>query len=375
MKFLPIWMQAMANDVFLNKKRKKMLTSYFSIQSPVSGEAIRLRLSNLNGDNLYQIVGITLKVNEHMHDVTVKSSKSFTLLTQNKTYSDPLKISVKKNEQIEVRICFIGSIADANRIESGSRLIKGNHLYDNTKGKAPNWLSRKLNVYQPIPIIDRIEVQTDENPEMIVAFGDSITALSQWTKPLGERLQTQYQGAYILLNAGISGNCLLYEKPSKLGGFFGEKGIDRFERDVLDIPNLKTVIIGLGVNDVSYYTDKTKDVINLENYQTGICTLVEKLHHQGTRAVMQTITPRLGVSKVMGKYNYEMEKQRLVFNQWIRNASIFDAIFDAEKVVSYHSQTGIRIKEDLHVGDHLHPNERGGKQLANAYELNTLIGD
>ena len=40
--------------------------------------------------------------------------------------------------------------------------------------------------------------------------------------------------------------------------------MDRFERDVLAFENLDTVILALGVNDVAYFTDDTKDYLNYD---------------------------------------------------------------------------------------------------------------
>lgn len=72
--------------------------------------------------------------------------------------------------------------------------------------------------------------------------------MNRWVKPLRARLYQKYGGKYALMNAGISGNCLLYQRPGILGRSFGEKGVDRFDRDMLSFENLSTVILALGVN-------------------------------------------------------------------------------------------------------------------------------
>ena len=235
-------------------------------------------------------------------------------------------------------------------------------------------LAKILGAYNAVPTIERIDIFSERETKSIVAFGDSITALSQWTKPLAKRLEQAYGDEYILLNSGISGNCLLYKVDGIFGPVFGDVGTKRFERDVLDIPNLHAVILGLGVNDVSYYTDKTKDRINLEAYQREITAITDEFHKRGIRVIMQTISPRLGVARTMGKYNRPMEEQRLLFNEWIRTADIFDYVFDAEKVVREERVDGYYYGEGLHQGDHLHPNAAGGQRLADAYDLKKLTG-
>ena len=67
--------------------------------------------------------------------------------------------------------------------------------------------------------------------------------MSRWTKPLAARLAAAYPGEFALLNAGITGNCLLYEPGGVLGPVFGEMGTTRFQRDVLETPGLDTVIL------------------------------------------------------------------------------------------------------------------------------------
>ena len=220
----------------------------------------------------------------------------------------------------------------------------------------------------------KVEVLTEEPAKAIVAFGDSITALSRWTKPLAKRLAEVWPGEYTLLNSGISGNCLLYEPEGVFGPVFGKKGTVRFEHDVLEIPNLNAVIYGLGVNDVSYLNEKTAGQINLPAYQKAIIDMVDELRRRGVRVCMQTITPRLGVARTMGKYDRNMEALRLSLNDWIRSAGIFDYVFDAEAVVREERRDGFYYAEGLHQGDHLHPNARGGQKLADAFDLGKLTG-
>ena len=75
-----------------------------------------------------------------------------------------------------------------------------------------------------------------------------------------------------------------------------------------------------------------------------------------------------------GKENSVNYNRRLLFNEWIRTADIFDYVFDAEKVVREERADGYYYGEGLHQGDHLHPNAAGGQRLADAYDLKKLTG-
>ena len=87
------------------------------------------------------------------------------------------------------------------------------------------------------------------------------------------------------MNAGISGNCLLYDIPGLMGASYGEKGVSRFERDVLRFSGLCGVILALGVNDVAYYSQKTGAVISLEQYASAVTDIVDRLHKAGVGGV------------------------------------------------------------------------------------------
>lgn len=143
---------------------------------------------------------------------------------------------------------------------------------------------------------------------------------------------------------------------------------------MFEVPNLHTVIFGLGVNDVSYLTPETADHISAKAFQEAVTNIVDQLHERGVRVAMQTITPRLGVALTMGRYYPAMEEQRLLFNDWLRSADIFDYLFDAEAVVREERADGYYYREGLHQGDHLHPNEAGGKLLADSFDLAKLTG-
>lgn len=46
----------------------------------------------------------------------------------------------------------------------------------------------QYNLYDAVVSLDRVEVQSEESSKVIVAFGDSITAMNRWVKPLNKRL-------------------------------------------------------------------------------------------------------------------------------------------------------------------------------------------
>ena len=374
-QWVRVWHQAMTRAFADGKVSGHNKTVAFAIEAPVAGTQVRLCLSNRLGEKPVRIVAINLLVGERVLLVKLDGRRSFSIPAGSTCTTDVCEVRVTRGERLELRMFYLDNMLDCNMIEDGATLLKGSHVAD--AGPLPlrkPLLARLLGVANPLPAIEAVEVLTDEPAKAIVAFGDSITAMSKWTKPLARRLAEAYPGEYVLLNSGISGNCLLHEVDGAMGQVFGKPGVERFAHDVLDVPNLHTVIFGLGVNDVSYLSEKTAEQINLEAYQQAVTMIVGQLHERGVRVAMQTITPRLGVARTMGKYTPPMEELRLELNEWIRSADIFDYVFDAEAVVRDQHEDGWYFREGIHMGDHLHPNDEGGQLLADAWDLRRLVG-
>ena len=377
----PIWHQAITRSFLDGKAFGWGKTIVFSVHTPVDGMKIRFRFSNRLGSEPYEIGQMAVLSEGKSYPVTLEGKTAFSIPTGGCTFSDEIPVPVLADSDLEIRMYYTSRIIDSNMIEAGASLLPGNQVEASSLRFGKPILARLMGVYNAIPGLDLVEVfSEEETTRSIVAFGDSITALSKWTKPLSERLENAFGGAYVLLNSGISGNCLLYEPEGLFGPVFGEMGTKRFARDVLEIPNLYAVIFGLGVNDVSYYTEQTKDVICLENYRKAVEEMAKALHERGVRVIMQTISPRLGVAPTMGKYTRAMEEQRLLFNEWIRSeaekpSGLFDYCFDAEAVVREEHPDGYYYGKGLHMGDRLHPNARGGRMLAEAFDLGALTGE
>ena len=370
-----IWHQAMTRSFLNGKAFGWNKTVVFPFPAPASGTQLRLRFSNRFGTAPYEIGAVRIFAAGKSCPVTLSGQKRFSIPTGGVTYSDPCELSVQRGEAVELRLHYTNAVHDSNMIEEYTNLLPGNQTEKHADEPLRRpLLAKLLGAYNAIPAVEAVELLTAEPVKAIVAFGDSITAMSRWTKPLAARLAQAYPGEYALLNSGISGNCLLYEPEGMFGPVFGEMVTKRFSRDVLELPGLDTVILALGVNDVAYLNEQTAGQISAEAFSRAVNAMTDTLHQRGVRVVMQTITPRLGVSITMGRYRPEMETLRLQLNAWIRSAGVFDYLFDAEAVVRDARPDGIYYAENLHQGDRLHPNAEGGRLRAEAYDLRKLTG-
>lgn len=376
LEWVPVWHQAITPMCFAGKPFKKDVTLCFRTKAYISGEQIRLRFQNTFGKTDYLFGAVTISLHGEIYDVTVGGAKSFSVPMGKSLYSDRIICDVKELDELEIRLYYLNYIIDFNMTEEYATMMDGDttHQLGTAPMKKPPFL-KLTNSYNAVVSLDSVEVLSENAAKMIIAFGDSITAMNRWCKPLSERLYKEFGSEYQLLNAGISGNCLLYEKGGIIGKTLGRKGIDRFDVDAMSIEHLHSVIIGLGVNDVSYYNEKTKETINFEQYKRAITELTEKSHAHNVRVTMQTITPRLGCSFLVGKFTDQMEQLRLQINDWIRTCNLFDYVFDADEVVREKYKDGFRFAKHYQQGDFLHPNALGGKVLADAYDLAKLTGE
>lgn len=209
-------------------------------------------------------------------------------------------------------------------------------------------------------VISGLEVMAPESYGAIAILGDSITdgrgsttnGQNRWPDQLSERLQSNSSYQHIaVLNQGIGGGCLTTT-------CLGPKGVDRFERDILNQPGVRWVIVFIGTNDIGGNGSDAVASNIISHYQT----LVSQAKARGLKIYGATLTPTAGSNYAGG------ENARTKVNNWIRSSEQFDGVIDMENAVSDNSNPP-RFKANLHDGDWLHPNVSGYKAMADAVDL------
>ncbi len=121
--------------------------------------------------------------------------------------------------------------------------------------------------------------------------------------------------------------------------------------------------------------EKLKKELTAEKLAEAYAGLVKILKSQGVRVAAQTIMPRMGSLSaiVISKYDDTMEAERVKFNTWLRTCQLFDYLYDTDEVVKA-KDNPIYMDTRLHAGGSLHPNDLGGKAIAEACDLKKLIG-
>lgn len=374
MAWTPLWRQAHTAGLPFGIAKGKNKTVVWKVPVCAGGDALRVGFLNQFGKKSCRIKAMGIKFHNEIHPVTYGGKTTIEVPAGARIYSDELLLMPQEGDELEIRICMADTAADTNMTEEEALCYKGNQVFTENlpHQEKPEGYS-KYGFYYAIPAVESIEIRREKASQVIAAFGDSITAMNRWVKPLQRRLYEAYGDAFVLVNEGITGNCLTYEVPNFFGKMFGEKGTKRFLRDIDQIEGLSTVIFALGTNDFSYADGKQKEQLSAEKVIAEAEQLVGIMKAKGLRVVGQTIMPRYGY---FGKpvYNEYMNAQRLQFNAWMQHSSLFDYVFDADAVLRDPERPDW-LDDRYHQGDYLHPNAAGGLKLAEAFDLASLTGD
>jgi lysophospholipase L1-like esterase len=220
-------------------------------------------------------------------------------------------------------------------------------------------------------------------PAAIVAFGDSITdgsatrtsANHRWPDHLARRLRAAGKGHLGVVNAGISGNRLLYDAKPPTGADdetfvlrYGEAGVRRFERDVAAQPGVRYVVVLLGTNDIGQpgRVAPASEEVTAAQIIEGHRRLIAAAREHDLTVYGATITPF--EDDTLGFHNPEREGTRQAVNAWIRTGGEYDGVLDFDAALRDPARPG-RMLPRYDSGDGLHPNDAGMQALADAVPL------
>lgn len=225
-------------------------------------------------------------------------------------------------------------------------------------------------------LLSAIEVAAAPGAQAVAILGDSITdgasaslgMDARWPDFLARRLVPQ---GVAVINAGISGGRLLSDG-------MGENALARFGRDVLAQPGVRTVVVLLGINDISWpgtaFAPQAQRP-TLEELTAGYAQLAAQAHSRGVRVVGATLTPFAGAlpgTPLSDYYQKEKDALRQQLNAWIRASGLFDAVLDFDAWARDPAHP-LRLLPAYDSGDHLHPGDAGNRALAEAIDVSLLL--
>lgn len=227
-----------------------------------------------------------------------------------------------------------------------------------------------------------VEVATAGQARTLVILGDSITdgvgstldRNLRWPDVLAGRLQANPALASIsVANSGIAGNRLLHDEGSR---FVGPSALSRFDRDALNKPGVRWILLHEGINDIGAagMLATPEDAVSAAQIIAGMKTLIARAHAKGIKIWGGTLLPFEGLTLLKNYYSEAGEAKRQAVNAWIRSSGAFDTVVDFDQVVRDPVHPG-RLLPAYDSGDHLHPNVAGYQAMAAAIDLRWLTRD
>ena len=331
----------------------------------VGGKRLRVRFSNVFGTNPVTMSSVRVASSNGRSVINTNSDQvlrfqgksSVTIPTGESVLSDTFDFDLAPLSDLALTIHFDGASGYVTG-HPGSRSTSYLQAGDAVSTADLSTATRTQHWY----ILSGIDVEAEHSSATIVALGDSITdgrgsgtdKNDRWPDNLARRLQADRDTANIaVLNGGIGGNCVLR-------GGLGPTALSRFERDVLSQSGVRWLVILEGVNDIGNSRDSSVATNLIEAYEKMIGQA--QAHH--IRVYGATILP-------FGKSAYNSpahEAARTMVNDWIRNSGRFDAVIDFDAALR-DPQNPSRLLPAADSSDHLHPNEKGYKMMADAIEL------
>jgi lysophospholipase L1-like esterase len=285
--------------------------------------------------------------------------------------SDPVDLPVQPLASLSISL-FLPEETSPNTFHWDA--LQTSYIADGNQTTAGNLLTNDTTSARIL--LSGILVDAPSQKGAVVILGDSISdgaagtpdTNRRWPDYLAERLAPRNVA---VLNAGISGARLLSDK-------MGVNALARFDRDVLDQPHVKAVVVLIGINDISWpgsSFELDRQSPTAEALVEAYRQLILRAHLRGIRIVGATLTPFEGAldgSPIEGYYTQEKDALRQQVNDWIRSSGEFDAVIDFDALARDPDHPE-RMLHAFDSGDHLHPGDAGYKTMADAVDIDMLL--
>jgi lysophospholipase L1-like esterase len=344
-------------------------------RSSIAGTMVRVKLENTFGlepltiGETYVALrnrGVSLVAGSNQR-LTFSGSPSVTIPAGGRVLSDPVALAVEAQQDLAVSLYLPGTDVPISR-HSGA--LTTSHLTPNGAGNLAASEDRSAFTLTTTSMfwLSAIDVFTTSATGAIVGFGDSITdgscttldAHDRWEDLVALRLGLRHGRPKAVVNEGIGGNTVtragLIPPPDS------PPGIERLDRDVLELAGVTHVILFMGTNDIRREASAAQVI-------AGMQEIIDRVKARGLAIIGVTIIPRHNVppSGTNTGWNDAKTAIRNAVNAWIRNEANFDAVLDFDEVVRDPSNPNLINR--IFNCDGIHPNPFGYFVMGKSVEL------
>lgn len=343
------------------------------IEPTLAGNRLRLTFSNAYGDaplhlsavHVARSAGGSAIVANTDTALTFNGSPSVTILPGTSMIADDVAFDVTPFVNLAVTV-HVTAVPEKLTGHPGSRttsfIVPGNAV------SAPD-LADAVRTEHWYLLAD-LQVLAAPEASAIVIIGDSITdgrgsitdQNNRWPNLLARRLHANPATAHLaVLNQGAGGGRVLRDG-------LGTSALGRFDRDVIAIPGVRTLIIFEGVNDLGTAVGartRGQPHATAADLIAAYQQMIVRAHAHGIRVIGATIMPFAGFKSYDTP---ESEADRQAVNEWIRNSGAFDGVIDFDAITRDPDHPG-KLSAAIDGGDHLHPSADGYRLMAEAIDL------
>ncbi len=354
------------------------------INTAVGGHRVRVRLSNIHGASPVTLGGVCVaKCDENgvLCGDSVDLDAPQRLAAGETVVTGSGKLRLQPGEWFCVSLCVKEGVPESGNLENTARCLvlsgDSRHAifphpttrFKETVRKAACKLLR-MQLKPPVPLLETVELLNETGASSIAVFGDSLSQQGFWTQPFERRIRDAYPGIYSVINRAVNGNRVLRDTspvfPFK--GFYGVRGVNRLQRDVLQYPDVTHAILELGVNDLIQYASisgKPQEKPDIDVLCEAIFSLSDRMRANGIRVMGCTLVNFRDCIDATDEKADLCDQVNAVLRA---NADRFDRLFDLNAVVA-DPEKPQHTRLDYLGKDKLHFNILGGTAVADAIDL------
>ena len=339
------------------------------VHTSIGGSASRISLSNVFGDRTLTFDSVYVGVQDSgaalvpgsNRKVTFSGQPSVTVPAGAEVLSDPVSTTLPADTTIAVSVHVVGASGALTGHNFTAQTSYASAAGDNAADESGTPFTQTVSRWY---WVDAVVVDAPKQVDTVAFLGDSITdgvgsttnANHRYPDYVADRLASRpLVQRFGIMNEGISGNRVLVDSA-------GVSVQARFDRDVLSQPDVATVIVMEGINDIGNGTATSPDQLIAAYRQ-----LIARAHAKDVCIIGATMTPFEGA----GYYSEAKEQIRAAVNEFIRTSGEYDGIVDFD-AATRDPNNPKRFLPAYDRGDHLHPSDAGYQAMANALDLSLL---